>query len=459
MHILQKTARLADPHMCSDAGDRLSILAAIFDALVRRDAAGRFVPALANRWAVADDARTWTFELRRDAVFHDGERLRAADVVGSLKRACDPSVGGELGTEGVWASYIGDAEIEPLDESTVRLVTARPMADLLEILIDIPVMSSAALAQMPGVFVGSGPYRLTESSDGRVSVAAFGGAVVRKPAVAAVTWRAEPEESARVEALIRGEADIASTLTRAGADRAAAGGARVESCESTLCVAFLFNAHGERGGDRSLRRGVNYAVDVERMIEAALGGAGTPLNGPLTPLHFGCDPALPAYAHDPERACARVAESSAGARLVVDLPTSLPDEAPLLGEMLAEDLAAVGIEVELRRFTDRGAYAEMVKAKGIDDLCCFDSSPPSTYRVLREKLDSGVAGPWWQGYDNPQVNTLLDTASRTVDDRQRRAVYQRAYRHIQADAPWLFLYRPTVFRGVGKNIADASIYR
>ena len=73
-------------------------------------------------------------------------------------------------------------------------------------------------------------------------------------------------------------------------------------------------------------------------------------------------------------------------KLIIDLPTSLPDEAPLLGQMIAEDFAAVGLDVELRHYEDRTAYAHRVKDKRIHDLCCFDSSPLSTYRVLREKI-------------------------------------------------------------------------
>ena len=111
MIILQPSVRLADPHICSDAKNRLTIFNAIFDALVRRDATGRFIPALATEWQLAADARTWTFKLRSDVLFHNGDPLTAADVVASLQRACDPAVGGELGTEGVWAGYIGDAEM------------------------------------------------------------------------------------------------------------------------------------------------------------------------------------------------------------------------------------------------------------------------------------------------------------------------------------------------------------
>jgi peptide/nickel transport system substrate-binding protein len=91
----------------------------------------------------------------------------------------------------------------------------------------------------------------------------------------------------------------------------------------------------------------------------------------------------------------------------------------------------------------------MVRSKQIDDACCFDSSPLSTWRTLREKLHSRFRGPWWQGYANEDVDELLDRAQRTADVATRQDVYRRAYRIIRDDAAWIFLYSPMGFWGAG----------
>jgi peptide/nickel transport system substrate-binding protein len=133
----------------------------------------------------------------------------------------------------------------------------------------------------------------------------------------------------------------------------------------------------------------------------------------------------------------------------LDVPTTLPDEATMLAQQMAKQFAQVGINTEIREFSDRPAYAEMVRDKQMDDAACFDSSPLSTYRILREKLHSGIAGPWWQGYTNPAVDTLLDKARSTRSFSERGNLYREAYRIICDDAPWIFLYNPTLFWGVG----------
>ena len=173
-------------------------------------------------------------------------------------------------------------------------------------------------------------------------------------------------------------------------------------------------------------------------------------------MHFGHDPDLAPYPYDPERARALLREAGYpdGLELVVDVPTSLPDEASLLARIMAEQYARISITFSIRLFEDRLAYAEMVRAKHIDDACCFDSSPQSTFRVLREKLHGSVQGPWWQGYSAPEVDRLIDLAARTKDPSQRRRIYQQAFRAIHDDAPWIFLYNPTVCYGFGPRLRD-----
>jgi peptide/nickel transport system substrate-binding protein len=122
--------------------------------------------------------------------------------------------------------------------------------------------------------------------------------------------------------------------------------------------------------------------------------------------------------------------------------------------MMAEQYSQVGITLEIVEHQDRAAYSEMVRAKQINDAAAFDSSPRSTYRVLREKLHSGLQGPWWEGYDNEQVNALIEEAQATVDDARRQAIYQRIYTIVRDDAPWIFLYSPTRYFAVSSAMPD-----
>jgi peptide/nickel transport system substrate-binding protein len=434
--ILQAAALTLDPHVTTDRRANLGIRWAEHAALVRRDAAGAFAPALAASWQVAPGGRSWTFVLRADARFADGTPVDAAAAVASLHRVCDPHRAGELGTTGVIAGYLAGATFAARDARTLTIDLAQPIADLLELLVDIPIVSAG--------LIGAGPYCVVATAPGEVTMAAVAGHRDGPRRAGTLCWRAvaDPAEAARQ--VRDGAADIAVDLPVALADEAAGWpGCVVRHAPSPTCIAFLLNAAQGVCADRRVRQALNLALDVPAIIRAA-GVDATPLNGPLTPLHPACDPSLSPWPHDPAAARALLASAghSAGLAITVDVPTSLPEEAPTLAREMAAQWAAVGVDATVRVHENREAYALMVRDKRIGDACCFDSSPLSGYRVLREKLHGGVDGPWRQGYANPAVDALLDRAAATADDTEREAIYRDAYRLLHDDAPWAFLYRP-----------------
>jgi ABC-type transport system substrate-binding protein len=356
----------------------------------------------------------------------------------------------------VYSSYLDGAELRALDRYTVEIKTAEPMADLLDLIVDLPIVPQGALAGLPDKAIGSGPYRLVEASDDLVVVEAYADHWGGRPNMDELLWRGVPDPQQRVAELLAEKADIVSDLLpencRPIHDSAEA---EVVSAQSTVCAIFICNISTGVCSDRRVRKALNYALDVEELVGTIMHGAARPLNGPLTPQHFGYDPVAP-YPHDPNKAKDLLAEAghASGIELVLDVPSTLPDEATVLAQLMAKQFARAGIKTEIREFSDRPAYAEMVRDKQMGDAACFDSSPLSTYRILREKLHSGVAGPWWQGYTNPAVDTLLDKARATCDLTQRRDLYREAYRFISDDAPWIFLYNPTLFWGVGPHAQD-----
>jgi len=449
--VIQSSASPGDPHICSDSANRLSIINSVYEALVKRDDEGRYRPSLAEGWSVEGDARTWTFELRDGVRFHNGDELRADDVVATLARVIDPSIGGAYGTQGVYASYLGTAEISALDDMTVQIITAEPMADLLDLIVAMPISPESALDDLPDEYVGSGPYRVVEMSPDRTVLRSYNKYWGGKPPVKEVHWLAEPDAGRRVDALLSGDADIASGVDLEGKGLIEASKkAELREQKSGLCIIFMCNAQKGPCEDGRVRQALNYALDLDEVIKEVKGGAATPLNGFLTPHHFGYDPETPVYPYDPDKAKDLLAEAGHGdgLELVVDIPSVMPDEAPRLAKLMAQQYERVGISMEIVEHTDRAGYAEMVRAKKINDACCFDSSPRSTFRVLREKIHSGLKGPWWQGYANEEVDDLIDRAQASISEEERREIYRKAYRIIRDDAPWIFLYRPTQFWGV-----------
>jgi len=453
--VVQSSVSMGDPHIASDSADRRGILFTVYEALVKLDAEGSYRPSLAETWEVGEDARTWMFHLRSGVTFHNGEVLRAADVVATLGRVLDPAIGGAFGTQGVYISYLGTAEISALDDSTVQIVTAKPMADLLDLLVAMPISPAAELDRLPDEYVGSGPYRVAERSDDRVVLSAHDEYWGGTPEYEEIHWIAEGDPERRVEAVLGGEADIASAIGIEGWRRIAeGGGALAHEWDSGLAIIFMANALDGPARDRRVRQALNYALDVDEIIAEIKHGAAQRLNGYLTPHHLGYNPETPVYPYDPDMARRLLAEAGYGdgLTLVFDIPATMPDEAPALARIMAQQYSRVGITLEIVEHQDRAAYSEMVREKRINDAAAFDSSPRSTYRVLREKLHSGLQGPWWEGYDSEEVNALIAEAEATFSEVERRDIYRRIYTIVRDDAPWIFLYRPTRYFGVNSSM-------
>lgn len=441
--IVQPTASLADPHILSDIRDRRSLIDAVCDALVRRDSAGRYVPWLAQDWQVDATARRWRFTVRRGVRCHDGGTLDASDAVASIRRAHSPDLPGELGTQGVLRAYLDGADVRADGAQTLLIDTPAPLADLLDLLVDIPVVPERAHELLPQTLVGSGPYAVRSAVPGRVELDAFAGHWAGRPPVDRLLWLAQPDPDERLAALRRGEADLAVDPPRAYAGEP---GVRVLSEPGYLCVIFMFNLNAGACRDQRVRRALAHAVDVDALIADAriAAGAALRLAGPLTPRHAGNDPQRAPYAYDPglARRLLRDAGHASGLELDIDLPARFPDESIALAQRIAEQLAAVGVHARLRVHDDRPGYAQRIRSKRFGDLCCFDSSPASAYRVFCEKLDARRQGPWWQGYRNEAVHALLDEAAATVDLDARTAKLREISAIVHDDVPWLFLYAP-----------------
>ncbi len=455
--VLQSSVSLGDPHICSDSVNRLSIIFTVYEALVKADNMGKYQPSLAESWTVEAGARNWIFNLRSDVKFHNGETLCASDVVATLGRVLDPAIGGSFGTQGVYSSYLGSASITSVDDLTVRIVTEEPMADLLDLLVTMPISPESELHKLPIEYCGSGPYRILEQDSNltvlKVHDAYWGG----PPQYREIHWIAKRNQTDRIEALLNGQGDIATGINYAGKEHILQdGGAEVQELDGGLCIIFMCNAQKGPCMDRRVRQSLNYALDMNEIIRVIKKGAATPLSGYLTPHHFGYNPETPLYTYDPVKAKSLLAEAGYedGLKLVVDIPSVMPNEAPQLTKLMAEQYRKVGIHVQVVEHKDRAAYADMVREKKINDACCFDSSPRSTFRVLREKIQSNLKGPWWQGYTNKKVDKLILMAQETVNDNEREKIYRQIYAIIRDDAPWIFMYRPTNYWGVKPTLKD-----
>ena len=198
-----------DPHKTSGTLT-FQTLKSVYDTLVEPDQEGKLVPALAERWEVSEDGKTWTFYLRKGVVFHNGDPLTAADVKATLERIKDEQTASPNRNE-----FEPIQSIETPDDLTVVLRLNEPWSPLIgtlgsgwgAILPKSLIDSGHDFASQP---VGTGPFRMTEwVRDSRIVLEKNEDYWMKgHPKLDKVVMNIIPERAVQVQGLITGEVDV-----------------------------------------------------------------------------------------------------------------------------------------------------------------------------------------------------------------------------------------------------------
>ncbi len=421
------------PTRVTDNASILTLKSLVFEPLCGW-AAGRVTPALFGAWQSDAAARRWQFRLRPDARFHDDAPCRSGDVRAFL----DGILGARdmFGMPWSYARYFQGARFATPASDRLTVECETPFADMPEVFAEFFISRPDARGEP---VLGTGPYRVEAWTAGEEAwlQPVAGGRALHVRAIASA--------EARLAALRSGKVAVACGLEQMhklpdfGADLAWA------RQVSTLSVMAYLNAARGAFVDPRVRLAANLAVDRSRIVTQLFGDLAWPAATVVSPFHFGFDRSgcMPVV-HDPERARRLLDAAAPGRAIRLRTPTFMPERAPEIARMVADQLGAVGFAVTVDIEPDRPEYAREIGRKEMGDAALFDSSPHSTFRVLDDKISSVARGVWWQGHEDAQVDALLAEARGTADDHARAGLYGRCLARLREAPPWIYLLHPTL---------------
>jgi peptide/nickel transport system substrate-binding protein len=282
-----------DPNINS-ATNAAHIMGQIYDPLVWQPEPGVFEPGLAERWEVSPDGLTYTFWLRQDVVFHDGEPFTAHDVTAMFDRILDPA---NRSLQAPRLEFFEGAEA--LDDHTVRMTFNEPdnafISNLSEVAFSPP--SRASVERLGDAFtmapVAAGPFRFQRWVDDNTLVLERNPdyhwgpdfmANQGSPYLDTVTYRIVEEPATRVIALESGEAHIINGPAEADIQRLSANPSfGFDSIVGPGMPQVLqMNVERPPFDDILVRRAVLHAVDVETLVDVIFFGAHPVGTGPFT---------------------------------------------------------------------------------------------------------------------------------------------------------------------------------
>jgi ABC-type transport system substrate-binding protein/methyl-accepting chemotaxis protein len=349
---------------------RTELSSLIFECLVGAGRGAEVEPHLAESWDTSADGRTYTFRLRAGVRFHNQRFMTADDVVYSVRRALRQSktgawvfmnlVGAELFARGGSEELPGARRI---DERTVALELDEPLAFFLPMLClpfaavvpreEVEREGGASFIEHP---IGTGPFRFVsnDKAAGRVELArADGYWDGDKPHVDSVSVEFNENGDQLFERMRGGEL----AFLREGSSRRIAQLARDPAWRSCVVLAqqlhtqmLVFDAEQPPFDDARVRRAFAHAIDRRRLVEEAYGDMALPATGPIPPGLIGHDPEYRGLAHDPDLARRLLYDAGhrAGLKLVYWRTFSEQSASARAGEIVCEQLAAIGVECEVR---------------------------------------------------------------------------------------------------------------
>jgi peptide/nickel transport system substrate-binding protein len=405
----------------------------LFETLTKINSDGSVSPLLAESWEVAADLKTFTFKLRKDVKFHNGVPFNADAVKFSFDRAA-----GEKSTNKDKRTFAG-MRTQVVDPHTVVITNEDIDPDFLFVLgqatsIIVEPRSAATNATQP---VGTGPYQIGRWSKGAsVTLTAWKDyRSARDIHIQRATFRFIPDPAAQVAALMAGDVDcFARVSPRSVAQFKANARFQVLVSGSRAKTIMAINNARKPLNDVRVRRAIAAAIDRKAVIDGAAEGYGVPIGSYYVPTAFGYVDTTGINPYDLDKAKALLAE--AGVKLPLALTMTLPP-APYArqgGEVIAAQLAKIGIEVKLQN-VEWAQWLSGTYGNKNYDLTIISHVEPFD-------LGNFTKPDYYWGYQSPQFNALFEQIKRTNRPADRARLLAEAQRLIAQESVHAFLYQP-----------------
>jgi len=459
---LNTTPTTLDPALIVDVTGG-SIVAKLFNGLVRIGDNLKIVPDLAETWSISSDGLLYTFRIRKGVRFSNNREVKADDVKYSFQRILEP----KSRSPNTWVfEKIAGAEeflkgradtiqgIRVLDDYTLEIRLRKPFSPFLKLL----AMTAAYV--VPGEEVekwgpdfsshpvGTGPFVLDNWMPNREIRLVKRADYFDRPAnVRGIIYRIIPEDLTAVTEFELGNLDVftipASEFSRYRKNQTR--NKYISSIQGLDTYYIGLNCDRPPFDNPVLRRAMNYSIDRVKILDTIYEKRGRIANGPLPDMLRKWD--MPArYGYNPEKSREMIKSQGLNG-ITVTLYITAEQEIIDIAEVLQSYIESAGIHVKIKQL-EWSAYKEAIN-NGEPDMFYLswwaDYPDPENFLFpLFHSSNHGAAGNRTRFTDHV-VDSLIEKGQASMNVKQRDEFYQRAEERIVDDAPWVFLWHRTDF--------------
>ena len=410
----------------------------VFDRLTYYDINGVLQPELATRWETSDN-QTWTFYLRDDVYFHNGDKMTADDVIFTCWNSKDKV--GSLARD----QWLPVVQTNKISDYVVEFVLEAPY-NAFAYNLSLPggaIINERARAADPvaGAWVGTGCFVVSDFVSGNtVQLTRNDNYWGPKPLTRVVNFTYVPEVAARTVMQLNGETDVSMSVASQDNDMF------LQSPDYFLYAyaansthSLTFNLNHPITGDLNFRLAVAHAINREEAAYASSGIWARPTQdgtfwGDSTPFR---NTGIPRIPQDLDKA-KQYLDASPYNGEVLQIITA-PDTLTLSTQMIQEQLRQVGINTEV--FTTDVPTLISMSSYGDQNFTLlhfvspFELNPTAARVMLYPSMSANRAS-----YNRPEVNELLDLVITLLGEEEQREVYYKIQELVAEDIPQLSIF-------------------
>lgn len=452
---IQTPINSMDPHLAFDV-ETNRILLNIHAGLVTRSITNEILPGLAKTWNLKNNLKTWVFNLRRGAHFHNGREIVAQDVVFSFTRLLSP----KLNSQNAWFLFpIKDAQA--FNEGKIHNLNSIRSINRYQIEIDLEIpdlgflhnLAQATCAILPSEevkknnFIGGGPYRFEKYENHVYYLAAFpdyfgGSAYLDYIEIIDNHQEALPK-------FIKGKLDF-FLLENNEIDAIQTNEFKIPIQKSNLLMnhfgAFNFQHQSVFSNNIDLRKAINYAVNKQRIIKMVWGGFGDISTG-IYPEGILADPSEIGYPYNPTQAKRLIQNSGINVKnhplkiLKAKDPLDSISQRNQMLNFIIEDLKFVGIPVQIIEVPRNQYFTQQAAAKVDLFLMAWLADTPDADNYIRPLFTKGNFSNFGH-FEDLEFEAKMNRAKPILNAQKRYSAYKEIQKHLLQQVPWLLLLTP-----------------
>ena len=410
------------------------------------------IPHLAESWHMPD-AETLVMNLRQGVLFHNGDEMRASDVKFSIERALD--------SPPVRVIFEAIRDVDVIDDFTVQINMNFPFAPILGHLTHLgsAVISERAVLEAGDEYVnhpiGTGPFMFDSMSLGdQVNLVRFEDYWGDAPQIDSLAIRVVPEAANRLIEIETGAGHIAFDISPHNIPRMQEDPNLAYDRAGNIRVHFVgFNTQYGPLQDMRVRQAINYALNVDAIVDNVFVGLGWPVHGPLVGIDGAASPEP--FEFNLDRARELLAEAGYADGFSLELWSNVASQQDTdIGIIIQNMLAQVDIDVSLVTL-EFATFMEGINngqhgmyATGWTNV---SADPDYGLTPLFHSSNFGGAGNR-MFFSNPEVDRLLDLGRQELDWNVRYEIYQEVQHILRDEAPAVFIWQSEELVGISPDL-------